>query len=137
MKTMKHETEDEFHRKIERFTLFLYQKYIALLLIMLISGHLSLRFPLTVAINLACEFIYNVKTMLPTIKECNRRRNGTFLSSKSKHRPVLHAEDQTKTKHMLETDAVTKPSAKSKWSSREGGRIAKLGFLVINSNMAV
>ena len=68
--------------------------------------------------------------MLPTVKERKRRRNGTFLSSKSKRRRVLHAADQTKTKHMMETDAVTEPSAKRKWSWREGRRIVELGFLV-------
>ena len=64
--------------------------------------------------------------MLPTVKERKRRRNGTFLSSKSKRRRVLRAADQTKTK----PDAVTEPSAKRKWSWREGRRIVELGCLV-------
>ena len=58
---------------------------------------LSSFFSLTAAINLHCEFIYGVKSMLHTVKERKRRRNGTFLSSKSKRRRVLHAADQTKT----------------------------------------
>ena len=77
-----------------------------------------------------CKFTYGVKSMLPTVKEHKRRRNGTFLSSKTKHRRVLHTADQTKTKHMIETDAVTEPSPKRKWSRREGRRIVELGFLV-------
>ena len=58
--------------------------------------------------------------MLPTAKECKRRRNGTFLSSKSKSRRVLYAADETKTKNMVETDEATESFAKSKWNVEVG-----------------
>lgn len=63
--------------------------------------------------------------MSPTIIDRKRKRNGGFLSCKSKRRRVS-PERKTKRNNIAESNSVNQ----TKWDWREGRRIVELGFLV-------